>query len=330
MPLSSVSYTGESITEDSLGMEFDVLNGIKICEKYISEQTKVKIANRSQKCVKLDLFPTFQKHVDTENVLYKVREIQKGALLHITPKVHGTSGRVSLKRKVIDLPKWKKWVNRFVPVFAEQSDYVLVVGTRNTILETPEKEGFYGNEQFRWNVAKQFEPYLENGMCIYHEIVGYTTTGKAIMPSHDVKALKDKNYLKKYGNTNNFDYGCQEGSCKAMVYRITREDVNGNNIDMSQAEMEQWCLDRGLWVAERITDSFIYNGNENLLIEKITDLSERNDMLAECYINPVAYGEGVVIRVEHGMMTPKFYKYKNFAFKVGEGILPVDDMETES
>src|SRR5690606_9686497 len=66
MPLSSVSYTGMELFSTDLGVEFDVLNGIKICEKYIPEEQKRRIANSQTKAVKKADFPLFDKHVDTE------------------------------------------------------------------------------------------------------------------------------------------------------------------------------------------------------------------------------------------------------------------------
>ena len=326
--LESLHYTGK--TEFSLGEQFDEINGFKICQKYISEKArKMMNASSGQKRVsKGVLYPSFEKHVSTEQFLHSLHKIEKGSLIYITAKAHGSSFRTSLKRESIQLPKWKELVNKIVPIFSSQTDYKLVTGSRNVVI-TEDHEGFHGSDKWRIDISKEIEPYLEPGLTIFGEVVG-NVNQKPLMPPHDVIAMKDKRYTDKYGNTVSFDYGCKEHEYKWFVYRITREDVNGNNIDMTQSEMEKWCQARNIEHSFQVCEPFIYDGNEEAFKEKVVSLSERGDLLAECYLNPKAYGEGVVIRVENGKITPDFYKYKNYCFKVGEGLLDVDDVETLS
>lgn len=327
MPVDSLSYTGNCVWE--LGQTFDVINGISICQKYISEQAKKKMANGSTKPTKQSLYPTFEKHQDTEQFLHFIERIPTGSLIHITAKAHGTSWRVGKKRQQLLLPRWKQLVNKFVPVFSTQSEYQMVVGTRNVILENEDKEGFHGSEKFRYDMAKEIYPYMEDGMTCYGELIGFANQ-LPLMPSHNVEALKDKSYTEKYGSVVTWDYGCKEHEYKWFVYRITREGINGENIDMSQMEMEQWCKERNIPYTLKVCDPFVYDGDSEALKNKVISLSERGDLLAECYLNPKTYGEGVVVRVESGKKNPDFYKYKNFAFRVGEGIIEVEDMETLS
>lgn len=329
MPLYSVEYAGVSLTENDLGLEFDVLNGIKICEKYISVEQKRKIANSQTKSVKKAEYPLFDKHQDTEQFNYKVDQIPVGALISFHQKKHGTSFRVGKKQQTVVLPKWKRWVNRLIPLFPEKTEYKLVVGTRNVIIENRDKIGYNGSEGFRFEVADTLFPYMEDGMEIMGEIVGYAN-GKPIMPNHDVKVLKDKSLVKKFGETNVYSYGCKPHEYKFHVYRITRETVDGKNVDMSQKEMERWCEDRNIPHTFEIHPQMLYDGDVEKLKTLAERLSENTDNLYSDYEYPEQIGEGLVIRIDTDGHQPYFLKRKGFAFRCMEGLCQADDVETES
>jgi len=322
----SVGYTGEYPT--NIGEQFDELNGHKICQKYISEKARQAIANNSTKQAKASLYPTFEKHVDSEQFKHFASSIRPGSLLSFHAKVHGTSFRVGKVRKQIELSWYQKLLNK-LGANIQPYEYALTVGTRNVVIESEEKEGFHGSEGFRFEVAKVLEPFLENGMIVYGEIAGYAN-GKPIMPNGDVKAIKDKRYTDKYGNTNVFSYGCKEHEYRFHIYRITRETVNGENIDMSAKEVESWAQERGLLATFEVSPQQVYNGDEDSLRELVELLTERPSVLTADYINPIQIGEGIIIRVDYDKATPKFFKSKSFAFRAMEGLVDVPDMETIS
>lgn len=335
-PFMKVRSSGYFSTIDSLdvfgyfdfklGDQFDEINGIKVCEKYISEKAKQKMANQGTKSVKVVNFPSFKKHVDSDQFKHFADRIEKGSLLHFHAKVHGTSFRVGYLPEHIELPNWKKKINEYVPIFKDKK-MSYVVGTRNVIIETGEKEGFHGSEAFRFQVADVLKPFLEEGMTIYGEIAGYAN-GKPIMPNHDIRSLKDKRYTDKYGNTNVYSYGCPDGVFRLHVYRITRETLGGVQVDMTQAEMERWCDDRGITRTIDVHPKMVYDGDVEALRSLVDELTERPDDLTEDFINPHQIGEGIIIRVENGKTTPDFYKSKSFAFRCMEGICELADEET--
>ena len=309
-----------------LGDQFDEINGMKVCEKYISEKVKQQIAREGVKRTKVVSFPTFAKHVDSDQFKHFADRIEKGSIIYFHAKVHGTSFRVGYLPKKVTLPWWKEQVNKIVPVFpTEQLDFV--VGTRNVILDNPNKEGYHGSEEFRFEVFRSLQPYLTEGITLYGEIAGYAN-GKSIMPNHDIKALKDKKYIQKYGDTNVYSYGCTFGSMRYHVYRATRQSLDGTQVDMTQAELEKWCDSRGIVRTLEVHPPMIYDGDVEALRTLVEELTERPSLLTEDFINPHQIGEGIILRVENGKAVPDFYKSKSYSFRVMEGLCETEDEET--
>lgn len=197
--LSSLDFAGDTASL-KVGDTFEEFNGVKICNKYLNEKTLKAIGNANTKARKKDATPLFKEHVETCQFKQGILAIQKGDLISIQAKVHGTSQRVAYTKVMNVLPKWKEKVNSFCikfglnPVFAEsRMDYV--VGTRRVVLNEA-KEGFHGSEQFRYDILEQLKPYLSKGMTLYLEVAGYAN-GKPIMSTHSTKDLKNKELQKK-------------------------------------------------------------------------------------------------------------------------------------
>lgn len=317
------------------GFQFDEIAGKKICQKYYSEASqKVKGSSNKIKAAKKDYAPFFEKHVDSEQFRHYAERIEKGSLIHIQAKVHGTSARMGYLPVMKELPAWKKRLNHWIghlthkQTFKDTYEYDYVVGTRNVVLKTGDetKQGFHGSEQFRFDVFELVKPHLEKGMTIYGEIAGYAN-GKSIMPVHSVKALKDKAMTAKYGDQVTYKYGCAEHEFRFHIYRITMMNEQGTHIDLTQAQIDRWCADRGLLGPVSVCEPFIYDGDVEVLRNKVEALTERPECLTEDYIDPSHVSEGVIIRVDTGDLTPSFYKSKSFAFRAMEGQVEVADPE---
>lgn len=309
----------------TVGETFDELNGVKICQKYISEQARKQMSG-PKKQKKAKEVPFFEKHIDSEQFKHYAERIPFGALLSFHAKVHGTSFRVGYTQVVRELSGFKKFVNKFIPIYPTE-EFEYVVGTRNVILDNPEKEGFHGSEAFRFEVLDILRPYLEKGMVIYGEIAGYVN-GKPIMPTHDVKGLKDKAFTSKYGDKITYSYGCKEHEYRFHIYRIARQTVDGSMIDMDQQQLEKWCANRNLNCTYEVFPQMIYNGDIEELKKLVNELTERPSLLTEDYIDPSHISEGIIIRVDSGKDTPDFYKNKSYAFRVLEGLCEAVDEET--
>lgn len=316
--LDSLDYVGKF--DYAVGQTFDEVNGHPICNKYISKATQDAINRAAKSGVKLKKLaetPHFVKHVDSSQFKHNAHLIPKGALLSYHSKKHGTSGRSGITKEIITLPKWKQFVNKIVPMFPTEN-WKHIVGSRNVVLTNPEKESFHGSEGFRFEVAKQIQPFLKNGETAFYEIVGFVN-GSSIMPSHDINTLKDKAYTKKYGNEIKYKYGCAEHEYKFHIYRLTFQTQDGENVDYSQKQLEAWCAQRNLPCTLEVSPQEVYDGDLEKLVAKVEALTERLEVLSEDFTDPTHLSEGIIIRVDYDGITPKFMKSKNFCFRVCEG-----------
>lgn len=240
--------------------------------------------------------------------------------------VHNSSGRYSYTKVNLQLPKWKGLVNKAANwifgngVYSEW-EYKYLVGTRNVVLHEDQydKEGFHGIEQWRFNIIEELKPHLEKGMTVFGEICGYAN-GKPIMAVQDMEALKNKKYNKKYGKKITYTYNCKETEARWHIYRIQYINESGATVDLTDAQIKEWCLKRGFNATLDVHPPFIFDGDYEKLSSLVEELTERPDCLTEDYIDPSHISEGVIVRVDNGHQTPQFYKNKSYAFKVLEGI----------
>lgn len=328
MPLESLLFAGE-IDKLSLGDSFDTFNGVKICEKYISEQTRAAIARQKGKKVKHFQSPLFKEHLDSQQLKYYIDKIPKGTLITGSLKYHGTSFRVSNTKIISKLPRWKEFINKIYPIFSNESwDYV--AGSRRVVLfqDQKEKVGFHGPEKYRFDVLESFKPYLTRGLVVYGELVGFVN-GSPIMSRHDVTKIKDKSFTKKYGETVTYKYGCQVDEYKVKVYRITLTGDDGDSVDFSPAQVQSWCEKRGFSYVKTLIPTFVYDGDSEKLMELANKWTENSENLTEDYEDPSHVLEGIVLRCDSGDQAPCFYKHKSFIFRLLEGHAKEEGVDEE-
>ena len=315
-PLSFLSYTKYDLSKLKIGDQFDELNGIKICSKFINEATLRAISQAKRQGKKIPKAPLFFEHQDTEQFDYNARSIPTGALITLLSKKHGTSGRYSYSTTYRELPYWRQLFNKVYPLFSNSKDEHLV-GTRRVVLMPEEeiKEGFHGSEAFRYKFLSDFKDKIPFGITIYLEICGWANN-KPIMSPHSLD--KDKNLYKelkdKYPNPMFFSYGNLEGECDYSVYRVTFTTREGKSFDLSWEQIKHFCQERGMKTVREFEPSFVYNGRGDELKDKVYSYLDMPDIEDSRH-----YSEGVIVRIDHGGFT-KFLKKKGFYFCVGEGI----------
>lgn len=357
LPLSCLDYCFEdgAAAHLKIGDTIDVVNGHDICTKYIPRGSKrvgrPTDGNRTRK-KRVPLAPLFVEHADTEQLAYNLGAFRSGDEVEITLKMHGTSQRTGFLpvfsgfRRTI----WDKLFRRDgEPIYT----YDIVTGTRRTVING-EDGGYYGSNAFRMPHSELFRGKLWKGETVYYEVVGFTDTGTPIMAECGNKKLNDKDFVKQYGQTTTFSYGCARQPIPAVVkapemvevapavpqsdiyvYRMTMTNEDGNVVEYTPDFMRYRCEQMGVktvpvfWkgtIPENPTsadDPTIEPG------EWIKNVAERfydgPDPIGKTHIR-----EGVVVRITN---KPKFcaYKHKNWYFKALEGIVKVEadapDME---
>ena len=364
VPLSSLETFGD-ISKLKMGDTIDTFNGHLICEKYIPKSNKRAVSHSGngkpgKKKAQAPIAPLFTEHSDTSQLAYNLGAFKPGDEIEITLKMHGTSQRTAY------VPVLKGYKRTFwdwllsrpgKPVY----EYGYVSGTRRTILNDYEG-GFYGSNAFRKQHADAFEGKLWKGETVYYEVVGFTDTGAPIMGDCQNKKLNDKEFVKQYGETTRFSYGCESCNIPIIkftdlndldtayqdvkpqsdlyVYRMTMTNEDGDVVEYTPDFMRYRCEQMGVktvpvfWkgaipVDDEDFESFV-PGEDDMVPEMIylTPGEWIMEKAEEYYDGPDPVGkthvrEGVVVRI---LNRPKFtaYKHKNFSFKCLEGIVKAD------
>ena len=327
-PVSSLAYTGYDLSKLVAGFEFDELNGHTVCEKYYTPATL-----RAMKGGKLrrsnEWFP---QHVDTEQLKWNLNKVVPGSLVTITLKMHGTSARISHVLDEVKAPRkwWQKLLRRPEET---RTEWAHLVGTRRTILRDPNATvgGFYGDEAFRWNAVGDVLPHLRKGEIIYGELVGYLPDGRPIMGSQSTKELKE--LKKQYGPTMTYSYGCVEGQCKFIVYRIAVITEDKHVVDYSWSQVKARATELGLETVPELMPSAVVPPQVGMLAVFNPIESIRDDIKRACEdlavgpdpTDPRHIREGVVVRLDQPSGKTEFYKLKSFDFGVLEGYLKQSD-----
>ena len=354
MPIECLAYTGIDVSTLTEGFCFTVINEHSICQKYIPRSNhrsqSCNAGNRTRK-KKAPVAPLFAEHADTEQLAYNLSAFKPGDEIEITLKMHGTSGRTArlpvlkgYRRTLLDRILRREGT----PIYEDG----YVSGTRRVVLESYEG-GFYGDNSFREQHSKIFEGKLQRGETVYYEIVGFTDSGASIMgDGNNEKVSKD--FVKQYGKTTVFSYGCHpegkvmkysrddEGAfaieekipvSDIYVYRMTMTNEDGFVVEYTPDFMRYRCEQMGVktvpvfWKGI-IPKSWILPGMPYCPTGDEPEFSAGEwikDKAEEFYAGPDPVGkthtrEGVVVRI---INRPKFtaYKHKNFEFKCISGII---------
>ena len=317
LPLTCLESFGDVSTLKE-GDVINTFNGHEICCKYIprrnhcSGSVNGKGGKVQKKKIKINL-PYFAENIDTPQLAYNMDMFKPGDVICLTEKVHGTSSRnantlsISYKRNLID-----KILHREGKKIEE---YKYVVGTRRTVLENA-KGGFYGTNEFRMDWAEKFKNKLMPGECVFGEIAGFIAPGQPIMAKGDNKKTKDKNFIKTFGDTTVFSYGCseQEGNSRYFIYRMTYTTPEGFVFEYSWDLVKLRAEQMGFEVVPEL-DRFIYTTEEDFLarIENWMDIPST--------IDGSHIIEGVVVRALNAPNSFRVAKNKSFNFRVIEGII---------
>lgn len=354
MPLSCLAYTGVNLDDINVGDIITVVNGHEICKKYIprgrNRNNFAKSNGNKTRKKHVPVAPLFTEHADTEQLAYNLGAFKPGDEIEITLKMHGTSQRTAYLPILKDYKRtlWDKLFGREgTPIY----DWDYVSGTRRTVLDDWDG-GFYGSNAFRKQHHDKFVGKLRKGEEIYYEVVGFTDNGTPIMGEGNNKKL-DKDFVKQYGETTTFSYGCDcaeqawredrgqdpdKPHSDLYVYRMTMTNEDGDVVEYSPDFMRYRCEQMGvkcvpvMWKGfipadETLEENYDCNGEWGTwrTIRKGTPGEWVKAIAEKYYDGPDPIGkthvrEGVVVRI---INRPKFcaYKHKNYSFKMIEGLI---------
>ena len=196
-------------------------------------KTKGKIPKGMDKVIETQ----FRFHYTTVLIKKEPNVIQPNSIIHLSYKIHGTSGvsaYVLCKKPLNWKYKIAKWLT------GEQFnkyDYLYSSRTviKNKYYNKNVKEGFYGVDV--WGEAnKVLRPYLTKGLTLYYEIVGYLPDGKYIQKGYDygcVQPVENEPYT-------------SEKHFKVRIYRVTYTNVDGVVYEFTPRQVQWWCNSVGL------------------------------------------------------------------------------------
>lgn len=321
IPLETVVLGGVNSLNE--GDEFDTLEGVEICSKYINPATlKVARENAGKKTRTAKTSVMFKEHFDTAHFGKHLHEFDFDQTIVITEKLHGTSGRIGHVQVERDL-NWKERLAKRFGVRVQETEWKYMNGTRRVVLEETSGTQFH-DPTIRDKALAIFKGNLRKGETVFFEIVGYESTGATIMPSVDTTKMGDKEFTKTYGKSMTYSYGCEPRECAIYVYRMTLTDEDGHSVDYSWEDVVKRCNEIGVKHVPHIKTLML-----NTLATAHSDPRDVKESFAKLVeffgsgpslLDVRHIKEGVCVRIECGLNN-RTTKFKSFEFKVLEGIV---------
>ncbi len=296
----------------SVGVEFNEIDGIEICKKYIRPRERVKgMPNPKIKTIDQIVDSRFvPEHTDTSHLMKNIDKLHLNDYIAVTYKLHGTSARyynTLVKRPL----SWKERVAKWFGVKVQEEHYDYICASRRVIKscgfeELPNKNHFFKSGDLWSEVGKEFfEGKLNHGEAVYCEIIGKTYTGEAIQGG--------------------YTYGFQKP--KVYIYRISNINSQGIEIDLPYQQMKERCNQLGVDYCPELfygkLDDFITSrigrNDPHTLEEELNEIFYNILLEEPSILDNSVVEEGFCIRVDK-YPKPEIYKIKAKAFLLHEGI----------
>ena len=338
-PISNLNFIkGFDSKKYEEGYEFETMENVPVCSKYINPATlKIPSENQGKKTKRAKSSIMFKEHFDTGHLGKSLSSFTYGKNFIVTEKIHGTSSRIG-HVLVEKNHKWYEKILNKLGISIKDKEWKYLNGTRRVVIEESKGVQFH-DPTIRDKAFSLFNGNLRKGETVFCEIVGFESTGKPIMGSVDIKTMKDKEFEKRWkkpdgSTTMTYSYGCGPTECQIYVYRITLTNEDGQSIDYPWEDVKSRCLEIGVKHVPEIeifTLDSIYHqlkkGHDSdyvpddrdvhdAFMKKIDDFVEGPSLLDDSHIR-----EGVCVRIEGSGFNNSTYKHKGFAFKIMEGII---------
>lgn len=225
--------------------DFDTINDVLFIKVYVPYVPPVNERatgekKRNKRLKKFDrMIPgQFSFHYDTAPLNKNMYRIEPDDKVTISVKLHGTSFiAANIKVRV---PKTFKtgwnWLNnvlnkayaKYVPLkwqsYTEEYGNVYSSRTviKNQFINQDVTGGYYKTDVWA-EYNELLKDIIPQGMSVYGEIVGYITGAQTMIQKK-------------------FDYGCEEGTNKLMIYRINTENEDGTHLEWNVQDVYNWTM----------------------------------------------------------------------------------------
>ena len=296
--------------EELKEQEFDTINGLQICKKYVPKyQQGTKKEGKTSKLKTSRLVDgQVNLHVSTSHLKKCIKSIDPKDMISVTYKLHGSSGWLSNVLVINKLGLFSRLMKKLGFTITDK-EFDIVYGSRRVIknqyLQKEEEQNhYYGVDLWKQVVEKNnLEKLVPKGFSLYYEIVGYVP---------NTKSMIQKDY----------DYGCKEGENKIQIYRITQTTPDGLVTELSYPEIVEFCERTGLTpvhgfyhgVAENMYDIPTDENWHETFLKRL----EKDYLEKKCFLcNNDVPAEGIVVRKE-SLFACTPYKLKCFNFLLRE------------
>ena len=293
------------ISERDLGVEFDSVGDLLICNKYIIKEKGLPSVKKEKEAKVLErlIDGQLRLHKDTENFKRNLHKVGPEDIISCSYKIHGTNfsfAKVLCKKRL----KWYEKVLKKIGVNIVDFEYDWVAASRRVVksLESAgEKAHFY--EYDLWSEAMhRIKDKIEDGIILYGEIAGSLASGSFIQK--------------------NYDYSAKPNDYRIFVFRMTYTDHKGKVFEFTRPQIDRYCKKYELETAPlfyygKAKDMYpeldVENHwHENFLANLIRDYTEK-----DCYMCRNSVPEEGCVIVKEGEVWEGF-KIKSSRFLLEE------------
>lgn len=345
----SLTTTGFNI-EDHIGEDFDTVNGVLFVKAYMPP-VKVEVKHerknfRNKALKKFDrMIPgQFSFHYDTAGLQKSgnIKRLNPDDYVFISNKLHGSSFIIG--NILVKTPKFGKLYSKmfnYLPSFLQftTTNYDVIYSSRRVIQNSTIN---FNRKGYSKGLTKCFDTYYEllknyipKDTTIYCEIIGYEEGSNQFIQTVGL----------------GYDYMCETGKNKLMIYRVSRLEEDGNRHELNIDEVYDWTIDLINRLPEQVKDrihpiDIMYQGTLKDLYPDIPVDENWHDKILEAMKNDTkhfgmelhepmcrnkVYREGFVLRIKDDPITEAFkLKCEKFLNKESESISSGNFSDSES
>ena len=225
----------EENLSERIGEDFDTVDGTLFVKAYVPPmpESNVRLTPEQRRSKKLAfdrMIPgQFALHYDTKQLQREISRLSPDDVVCIDVKCHGTSG---IFANVLCLqPRWGGIYSKifnYLPKFLQftKKGYDVIYSSRTVIknktINPKVNSGYYDTDVWG-EYYELLKDVIPAGITIYGEIFGYLTGSTRMIQK-------------------GYDYGCNPGENKLMIYRVTKTEEDGSKKEYNINEVMTFTL----------------------------------------------------------------------------------------